>query len=1683
MNPVLADIKSIINGHDFAKDKDRVFTYIEFVKMFGFENDPNIFITHYKEYVTRWAALKKEDIKISDADFIMSKMVDILKSITLDYSTYEEQDFIAHIDLTNKQHLKALSALYSRKIRQITEFYRKKRNESVLIVNRNSIKGSTKSIQEVIYEKVFDYLFSDRNIVPSYVNIKRDLLVSVENYVDIYSEYFDIPRQKEFTDKTRADMLSANMNDVDYRVYLEIELVISEILFSGNVFLEEIPLIAQLGVDLSQNCVGDMLALKNTLLANTTINQVPLTEQVALKRRLYEKFLGCDLYYMYVDLQGNIQMDVLCKADNPSGNLLNCGTADTATIENEQLELLSHIGLFFKPDKTSILKVNAKDFVWSVDTDVIQNDTMYVFPDPTRYGDIGNNKSSDYPLIMEFKLDYDIRNMSSGESVNDPLMFISDQGWRSYYSKQEDDFKNIKNINYEYSFTSLANRGFLSDYQTDVWGNQFGILKGCSVEYKYANDGKTIIGINKITLPEKYTSTEITYNGSEVENTGAVLFNGGYFENPFYQGMEIYDPIKEKFIWTFQGDENDTRPFDFTRSLILDDDYNWSGVNIVMDNLYYSDYTNNCVSFGTFETRKKINYVDHFQSIGSEYNYIQDKDNIITEVLLPFLTQNVFEDPSYEIETYNKSFQELHKEGGDLYIRMCGDINNKPLKFSDAFPKSRFSQITCYDDIVNVHCIHNTLIVETKDRIEFIPYTFDGDNFINTLGIRELLSLNKTNFLETKIVFNEVDKCFYILQLDSLTLNNNTEIKKLRNTDETIQENIFRRFLIPRVYKFDPINYKIKEIMNFCDALYLKEYEDAMVDHVKLWSDYVIEKERIQKKDNLQKLKTLLLSSNEHEYSVFRDFEISYNTKDFKLKSFDFNYNSSLGIWLLTISDWDSNNTPYIHEYRFKLLDIATFAASLISNIYTLKDKGTTYTWNNKINATQASVIPNNALNVSDNTIFNYYSQDDGLVFFTPKTFTLTFSENDSGKTVNGTKIKWDSNTYIGNSFFLELEKKIKLKGNCTLTISLENEGKNRGQIGFTSVNVGGKIEKEGGYEHFKNDFGITTTYYENITVTGKSFEILVDSIGNISGNVELPFLNDDYKSKKRTITGFIRIKIHGTVEAPIVEVLGATWDVTDYSINFGIDTPEFDEPDSDNPDHIFKPDIISLGEDGTQIIGEKHYNWTSKIYKGDNLIEIDEFELNPYCYLKGKLTFTGQISHVGQNTINVSSQDLMLKDSTKAQYSIDCQVESGQITVGVDLNGNITTISPYYIVEVTNTSNLLKNDVSIMKITMEGNARKLNIKIETVIYEIACLYTCYFSVDKYGQPSFDQNDSNLYNIENGGQLLRNLSTAAENGFDFGTKDNPIEMPFLKYFGVGLYSSEVAKVHMKSPNITSIDRAFAFNSLMKEIVWYDDEDAFKNALSNLTNANGAFYGINFNDVTFVYNLPKLVSAHNMWGYGNFTNNKVITGNIKMYNLSSFLNGIAMFNNTQIKLEDAEVIADEIQDLSSKPLSTTNLNAYTGMINIFFNTTTGYDKNKAVEVLDKLVSKGWEVANNIGYMGNNKWNTGNNYARKVILPRGYSTGSFTYTGNGSYSDSRPVIVEFVKGVAGMKTEAERKQACFNLGTHLGSKTYWKGYTNHNNVWIPEWYDDINCGKIISEWELTPSLQDFRTKHAL
>lgn len=925
MNPSLDEIVSIINGYTDAADNQRVFTYIEFVKLFGYENDVNVFITFYKDYVTRWANAKKASINVSDDEFVFSKMVDILKSITLDYSSYEEQDFISHINLYNKAHIKALSSLYARKIRQITEFYRKKRNEAVTIVRKNSSKGSTKSVQEIIYEKVFDFIFSNKNIVPSYKDIKRDLVVSIENYVDTYSDYFDIPRRKEFTDKTRAQMLSANMNSVDYRMYLEIELVVSELLFSGNVMLEEIPLIAQLGLDLGQSCVGDMLALKNSLMANTTVNQVDLTEQISLKRKLYEKFLGVDLWYLYVDLKGDVKLDVLCKAKNPTGNLLNCGTADTATIENEQLTLLSHIGLFFKPDKTSILKINAKNYEWGIDTDKITKDTMYIFPDPNKYGDIGNNKDAGYPLIMEYDLKDDVRNLSSGEAKNDPLLFISDQGWFSYYSKQDDDFKLFNNNNYDYAFTFLANRGFISNYQKDVWGNEFAIFKGSKTET--VNDEVTGKKKTTITVYSQSTPSEMSDEKAEQNSGKGILLNGGYFADPF--------------------DEN--KPFDFDKKLKLDQNYRWSGLSIDNPYFYIPFGSANYVNFGEFGSTNDYVYEDHFGFTSNQMTNTElEDDNVITKLITPFFTVNLLENPQesdVEIIYDNKEWKDFSNESGTMFVKYVHDTELRPIDIKQQQYFKEFIKQVDEDgnqkdaSIISFNIINDTLVLETADSIKFIPYGWNGQSFEDKFNVKnnlhELYEIKKQKKMATKLLYNEDEQCFYVLQLRLHELSMDENGEKIRNV------------LVPQIYKFNPKKYRIQQVLNTYDIVCNDHYIKNNLNKSKLFSDFVKLKETI-----IDEVGKDLYDDYLRGDTKLIDLEIPFFQQQRGLGDVKFSYNGSHKRHLISFVTSDLNGTPYLYQIKFNLkhfeetveVTVYSILSGDLQNV-TVVDNGQLYTY------------------------------------------------------------------------------------------------------------------------------------------------------------------------------------------------------------------------------------------------------------------------------------------------------------------------------------------------------------------------------------------------------------------------------------------------------------------------------------------------------------------------------------------------------------------------------------------------------------------------------------------------------------------------------------------------------------------------------------------------------------------
>lgn len=749
MNVSLTNLYSLINGYTDAKDKERVFTFIEFIKEFGFENSSDTILSLYREYLILWSNTKKRNDFVDDADYVKEALTDTLKTIVLSYSSYEEQDFLANIDWENVHHKRAIIPFFARKIKEICDFYRQKRRDVSQFIDKNKFRGTRRSIEEIIYEKIIDFYFNNKNQIPQISYFQENLTITLEEYVDIYSEYFDIPRSKKCNDKTRAALLSANINNVDHADYLEVGGVIANMIYSGEVYLQEIPLIAQVGLDLSAHCTGDLENLRQELLTNATLNQVSLSEQIAIRRRLYEKLLGCDLYYIYADENKNLQSNILVKAQNPSGNLLNCGSADMALVESEQIKLISHIGLFFKPDKLGILKVHADDFQWEVDMNKIQPDTFYVFPEPGKYGDIGSNKDINYPLVYEYKLNSVIKNISSGVAKDEPLAYLSSVTWGSYYSKQSDDFKLVDNKNFNYSFTSLSNTGLLHSYQVDMFGNEYGLFKGFHIDYEN----------NILTIPDITKSVEIKYIDSisdeDTKYTKNYIINGGYFVDPRY-------PSNKNRIG---------KSFDHSQRIRHLSDYIWTGIIPHSQTFHTPDILSLHLNFGTFEYNN-LKYKDHYEKVSSISGTVETDKEIVTTVFESFVT-DIADDMTIIKKDY--SLNELNEELGILYfndrasgkIQIIGEnikkyiINGETILlckentieiYRYIFDGSTTKFILVHNIDIKDESIYEILYNERDDKFSILLLTKNGTNF--DLSISDYIPATR-KLEENRIVYNE----------------------------------------------------------------------------------------------------------------------------------------------------------------------------------------------------------------------------------------------------------------------------------------------------------------------------------------------------------------------------------------------------------------------------------------------------------------------------------------------------------------------------------------------------------------------------------------------------------------------------------------------------------------------------------------------------------------------------------------------------------------------------------------------------------------------------------------------------------------------------------------------------------------------------------------------------------------
>lgn len=463
---------SVISSTDtsFTKDNTAPFSFLEFITNTGVDYSPEQYNKFYLYYLEQWAEYKNTVTSDRSVEFT-NLYVDFLKEITLTYSTQQELKFLSRLDFSNPTDLDIAIPFYTEKIRQIILFYKDKRDTAKFAIERNKIKGTSLSIEKALFEKIYDYAFtSQTNPTFSSLNyslstLQAYLKIDILDFVDVYSEYFDLPAGNDpFT--------LVNREDIDTNLFFEDPFTV----FRSNVFLTEIPLAINTILSYSDACdPTNPLAL----IRNECENKTGFTdaERTALKISYLKKYAGVDMHYIDTTTSPPLT-GVLFTADNPTANIQNLQNIYTPTAPSNEIKLLRDLGLFFKPDKTGIFQLNSNNYTYQVDRRRLEPNKVYIFPNPDVYGNVSINMKEEYPLVFTYDNRPDIKNISSSFASGDPDVRSTDQTFSPYYSREQTTQRTeAKDASYSLNFNDLFNKGYITKYQTDIYGNEYALFK------------------------------------------------------------------------------------------------------------------------------------------------------------------------------------------------------------------------------------------------------------------------------------------------------------------------------------------------------------------------------------------------------------------------------------------------------------------------------------------------------------------------------------------------------------------------------------------------------------------------------------------------------------------------------------------------------------------------------------------------------------------------------------------------------------------------------------------------------------------------------------------------------------------------------------------------------------------------------------------------------------------------------------------------------------------------------------------------------------------------------------------------------------------------------------------------------------------------------------------------------
>ena len=292
-------------------DNFQPFSFFEYLKYSKQVATPEQFTQGYNDYLQQWYSQTNETPAVQTNE-IRQRYVDLLRDIAINFTTIDEKRFLSNLDYDDASDLAIAIPFYAQKLKDICLFYAKKREAIKSRSQEVRIKGSTTSIEKTVFQNIIDYLYAAEDegaINIDLQQIAQTLQIDVVDYFDTYSNYFDLdpsatPDDLQITNELRRKYFSSNVNAVSAQLFLGFSNAVLADIFATPFYLKEI------GAGL---IINPKRFIEKTLFDfNCEINPIAellnsdtqaLSSNYALKRKLVQKYIGTDFYYLSTNSQ------------------------------------------------------------------------------------------------------------------------------------------------------------------------------------------------------------------------------------------------------------------------------------------------------------------------------------------------------------------------------------------------------------------------------------------------------------------------------------------------------------------------------------------------------------------------------------------------------------------------------------------------------------------------------------------------------------------------------------------------------------------------------------------------------------------------------------------------------------------------------------------------------------------------------------------------------------------------------------------------------------------------------------------------------------------------------------------------------------------------------------------------------------------------------------------------------------------------------------------------------------------------------------------------------------------------------------------------------------------------------------------------------------------------------------